>query len=195
MPIAPELIEQLLVARSILERVRTQTPSAPDRHTVATNVLLAHDAAELVLAAIANHLGARPADRNKTFLMSYFDPIQKKRHPKTEVKGKRFFSQLNDARNGFKHNGNFPNTVQFARVGENTYEYVSNWCAKYAGLALDDLDYSALLHDEKLKLTYRQAKTLFTEKQYKTLLEQLAVALDDFVRRQRALPDISIGFS
>ncbi|MGB2862886.1 MAG: hypothetical protein WBC05_06135 [Sedimentisphaerales bacterium] len=101
-----DVIDRLLVAKDLLERINSLPTSNPDRYTIARHVLTAHDAAELALAGIARHIGKLPSS-SKTFLMDYFSPIRET-HPNEEVPGKDYFSQLNQVRVGIKHNGIFP---------------------------------------------------------------------------------------
>jgi hypothetical protein len=83
--LAPEVIELLLISKSLLDRIKAQAPPAPDRHSIAMNVLLAHDAAELALGGIANQCGKLPPG-NRHFLMDYFASL-KTLHSKSEVPG------------------------------------------------------------------------------------------------------------
>ena len=141
--IAQEVLERLLVAKGLLSQIRDLPTTRPDRITLARQILTAHDAAELALAAIACHLGLLPTSR-QTYLMEYFPAIQK-HHPGREVAGRDYFGQLNQVRIDIKHLGIFPDPDQWKRVGERTWAYVSGWCQDYLSLPLDDVDESALI--------------------------------------------------
>jgi hypothetical protein len=109
------------------------------------------------------------------------------------VAGRDYFSQLNSVRIAVKHQGIFPNPQQWYRVGEITYEYVSEWCQDYLGLSLDELDESALIKDREVKEWYDKAKNAFRQGQYKECLEHLAYATKSLFRSNRALRNLSVG--
>ena len=78
MPLKPEVLDRLLLSKSFLDRIRFQPVPVHDRHTLAANIIAAHDAAELAIAAIADEVGCSHMNAGKTYLMDYFDPIEKK---------------------------------------------------------------------------------------------------------------------
>jgi len=193
MPIAPEIIDRLLVAKGLLGRIRFLQTARPDRITLAQHILAAHDAAELALAAIARHLGKLPQS-TQTYLMQYFPAIQET-HPGKEVPGRDYFSQLNRVRTHIKHHGIFPDQLQWHRVGENTWTYVSRWCQDYLGFSLDDLDESALIVDSEAKRHYDAAAQAFHRENYKETLECLALATNAVFESNRALRNLKVGIS
>jgi hypothetical protein len=192
-PFSQDVIDRLLVAKDLLEKISSLPSANPDRYTLARHVLTAHDAAELALAGIARHLGVLP-ESSKTFLMDYFSPIKKKHHDK-EVPGRQYFSQLNQVRVGIKHNGIFPDPQQWFRVGEKTRSYVSIWCKKYLSISLDDLDESDMISDPDVKNQYDIAKKAFVEGDHKSALENLAKSLYLLFQSNRALHNLHVGIS
>jgi hypothetical protein len=191
--LAPETIELLLLSKSMLDRIRALAPVTPDRHPVALNVLLAHDAAELALAAVAHHCEKLPSG-NRRYLMDYFAPL-KTLHPKTDVRGQGYFDQLNRVRVNLKHKGIFPEPNQWMGVAERVYEYLSGWCSKYLHITLDELDRSVLLTDQAVKEHYDSAKRHFVQRKYKEVMEELAWTLHTVLETKPALSGISVGQS
>jgi hypothetical protein len=153
--ITEAVLERLLLSKGLLGPLRYASVSEPDRQTLATHILTSHDAAELALAGIAQHLGKFPSQQ-QVYLMDLF-PAVGQVHPGHEVEGKEYFNQLNRVRIGIKHHGVFPDQRQWHRVAEKTYEYISGWCKKYIGFTLDELDESSLLSDAKVKRFYFSA--------------------------------------
>lgn len=186
----PDLINRLLLAKELLEKIRTLPIANPDRYTTARHVLTAHDAAELAIAGVAHHIGIIP--KSPIYLMDYFSLINKE-HPNDEVPGKVYFSQLNTARNGIKHTGVFPDPKQWVRVGEKTYGHVSDWCKKYLNISFDDLDESDMISDPEVKKQYDTAKDALARGDYKEVLEQLALALHSVFENNRALRGLRVG--
>lgn len=191
MVLTPDIIDRLLVAKDLLERIRFVPTAHPDRFTLARDVLAAHDAAELALAGIARHLNRLPPP-SQSFLMNYFPEIRKE-HPSEEVSRRDYFAQLNDVRVGIKHKGNFPDPRQWFRCGEKVYEYVSTWCQRYLGISLDDLDESALITDPRVKQYFDAAREAFAREEYRSVLEALALALGTLFKGNQALRNLTVG--
>jgi hypothetical protein len=189
--LSQDVIDRLLVAKDLLDKISYLPTVNPDRVTIAHHVLTAHDAAELALAGIARHLGKLP-ESPKAFLMDYFSPIRQI-HPDEEVPGREYFSQLNHVRTGIKHSGIFPDTKQWFRVGEKTRSYVSIWCEKYLSISLDDLDESDMISDPQVKNQYDIAKKAFINGDHKGVLENLAIALHLLFESNRALRKLHVG--
>src|SRR5258707_5796629 len=125
MSVRHDVVERLLIAKAFLDGIRFQSSTEPTRSLLTTNILTAHDAAELAIAAIAHQLEVSPP-RDQNYLMSYFDPIRQKVHRDKDVHGKDYFSSLNRVRVDIKHYGIFPDPRQWARVGEITYSMSPN---------------------------------------------------------------------
>jgi hypothetical protein len=126
--------------------------------------------------------------------MDYFPEI-KKEHSNKPVAGQPYFSSLNSVRIGIKHEGNFPDPQQWYRVGERTYEYVSEWCQEYLGLSLDELDESVLIRDDKVKEWHKKAKEALGQDRFRESLEHLAYATEALFSSNRALRGLIIGKS
>jgi hypothetical protein len=127
-----EIIDRLLLAKGLLAKIRFSPTATPDRISLAQAILSAHDAAELVSAAIAQHLNCLPA--SPAYLMGILSEIKKDMG--AAVPHRDYFSRLNTVRKAIKHEGVFPDPQQWYRVGELAYEYVSEWCQKYLGLSV-----------------------------------------------------------
>jgi len=186
-----DVINRLLVAKYLLEEIRSLPIANPDRYTTARFVLTAHDAAELAIAGIAHHLGIAPKSP-QTYLMDYF-PLIKTQHPEDEVDGRAYFSQLNTARNGIKHTGVFPDPKQWFRVGERTHSYVSNWCKKYLNISFDELDESDMISDPDVKKQYDIARDALAQDDYRGVVENLGIALYSVFESNRALRNLRVG--
>ncbi|MCL4524510.1 MAG: hypothetical protein M1453_12170 [Acidobacteria bacterium] len=186
-----QVVERLLVSKSLLARVRFQPLAEPDRLSLASQILTAHDAAELALAAIADHLGKLPT-KDKHYLMDYFDPI-KSVHPERDVFAKEYFSQLNRVRVDIKHYGLFPDAKQWARVAETVYGHVSKWCSEYLGVTLEMLNESALLTNDLVKKRFLAAQETLNMKCYKEALELVGVALYEVFESNAALRGLAVG--
>jgi hypothetical protein len=187
-----EVLDRLLLSKSFLEKIRYQPVAPQDRHTLAANIIAAHDAAELAIAAICDQLGCLPQKGN-SYLMDYFDPL--KDASKAEVPAKGYFRNLNTARNAIKHQGLFLDNRQWARVGETTFQHITKWCWDYLNESFTELDESALLLDANVKRLYDEAKQSARDGDYKTTLEKLALALSIVFEENAALRGFEVGAS
>lgn len=190
MPPAQDVLDRLLVAKGLLAKIRFLPVAHPDRISLSQAILAAHDAAELASAAVARHLNCLPASQ-KTYLMEILSAISKDQG--AAIAGRDYFSQVNSVRNGLKHQGIFPNPQQWYRVGEVTYGYVSEWCKRYLGFSLDDLDESRLISNPEVRGFYDKANESFKQGHYKESLEYLAYAAETLFRSNQALRNLSVG--
>jgi len=193
MVITQQVVDRLLLSKTLLGRIRFLSVARPDRLTLAIHILTAHDAAELALAGIAHHLGKLPTS-GQAYLMNYFPEI-KMAHTDREVEGKEFFNQLNRVRNAIKHEGIFPDPQQWSRVGERTYDYVSTWCKQYLDCELDELDESTLISNQEIKQYFNLAQQAYRQDKYREVLENLALAAHALFRSNSVLRGLVVGNS
>jgi hypothetical protein len=186
-----EVIERLLLAKPLLAQLRFHSTAEPDSKFLASQIMTAHDAAELVLAAISDQRGVLPS-KDRHYLMDYFEPL-KTLHPEHEVFAKEYFSQLNRVRINIKHHGIFPDPRQWARVGEASCSYISKWCTDYLGIPLEKLDEATLLSSDEVKRFYYEARAAILGKDYKGALEFLARALFTLFSENAALRGLQVG--
>jgi hypothetical protein len=192
MLLKPEVLDRLLLSKSFLEKIRYQPVAAHDRHTLAANVIAAHDAAELAIAGVCDQLGCLPQKGN-SYLMDYFESFKNARA--TDVYAREYFRNLNTARNGLKHQGLFPDTKQWARVGETSFQHITKWCWDYLVESFTELDESTLLLNASVKQLYDEARQSARNKDCKTTLEKLALALSIVFEENSALRGFEAGNS
>jgi len=173
------MVRELLAGSPVL------TPTS-DGVAVAKGILAAHDAAELALATVADHIGV-PWQRGAMYLMDYAAAVQQ--HTKTPLSGYDFLSQLNDARVSFKHKGILPNVPQWHRVGETTVRYVDDWCRDLLDVNLADLDRAVLIENATARGLYHDAKAACEASAYQQALEFIGQALWEALR---GLPGILV---
>jgi hypothetical protein len=190
----PEIIQQLLFTKSLLSQILFLPEAEASPFSIAKKILIAHDAVEMGIAAIANQIGALPT-QNKRFLMDYFDPIKNKKHQKREVEGKEYCRQLNVVRGNLKHGMILPYPNQWVNVGDKVYSYLSGWCQEYLKISLDDLDNSILINNLKVKEFYDNAKKELSSGNYQQVLELLAKATYLLFEENSALRSLQVGIA
>ena len=151
------VFERLLLAKALLGEIDVVPTVRPDSLTTARYILIAHDAAELVLAAITRHLQCMITDRAS--LMDYVGAIKQK--VGQEVPHRNFFSDLNRQRVDVKHHGLMPNVEQWGNVAEVAYQNISSVCERYLNIQLAQLDESILVRHEGAKCLIAEAKTAY----------------------------------
>lgn len=172
MALRKEVLQRLLLAKSILAPARTAPRGQPNEHVVARHVLNAHDATDLVFAAIADQQGKLPSKGPSPSMLQCLDLIES-----GAEKPSGYFKQLNDARNGLKHTGNLPNTSQWASVADDVFDKLSSICEATLGISLDTMDESELLNDDDAKAYLQAAKRARDSGDFKLALEEIARAL------------------
>jgi hypothetical protein len=88
-----------------------------------------------------------------------------------------FVRQLNDARVSFKHYGNLPDPRIWYRVIENTWDRVNEWCQKYLGMLLEEINLEELIEDGAIKNHYVQARQKSEDGNLREALEELGAAV------------------
>jgi len=184
-----DVFERLLLAKALLSEISVVPTVRPDSLTTARYVLIAHDAAELVLAAITRHLQCTITDR--AHLMDYAGAIGKE--TEQDIPHRNFFSDLNRQRANVKHHGLMPNVEQWGNVAEAAYQNISSVCEKYLSIRLDQLDESILVQHEGAKRLIAEAKAAYQGKDYQHVLEKLAHTLFVLFKDNRALRNMTIG--
>lgn len=173
--ISKTVVERLLLAKSLLQKSRFHPVAEPDSFFVGSQILTAHHAAELALAAIADQCGKLPA-KDQQYLMDYLGSL-KELHPERDVEGREYCRQLNRVRVDLKHLGILPDPKRWARVGETVYDYVSQWCAEYLKISFDDLDQAALLASPGVKKEFDSTREALLSGKYQDALVGIATAL------------------
>ena len=180
-----DVFERLLLAKALLSEIDVVPTVRPDSLTTARYVLIAHDAAELVLAAVARHLQCPITKKDPGFL-DYVGAIN-------DIPHRDFFSNLNRLRVDVKHHGLMPNIEQWGNVAELAYRSISSVCEKYLEIQLAQLDESILVRHEGMKRLIAEAKTAYQRKDYRVVLEGLARALFILFKNNPALRSMTIG--
>ncbi|MDP3142422.1 MAG: hypothetical protein Q8N14_00535 [Candidatus Omnitrophota bacterium] len=189
-----EVIQQLLFSKWLLSQILSPPEAKISSFSLARKILIAHDAVEFGLAAIADQIGALPK-QNKLYLMNYFDSIKDKIHPGEEVEGKEYFRKLNTVRGNLKHVMILPEPNQWVNVDDKVYNHLTGWCRMYLQLELDALDNSILLRSPGVKELYDNAKKELSFGRYQQALELLAKALYLLFEENSALRSLQVGIA
>jgi len=172
MKLRKEVLNRLLLAKSILSPAVNGLPGQTNAHVIARQVLNAHDAADLVFAAIADQQSKLSAKGRAPAMIECLDLIGTKGR-----KHAAYFKQLNDARNSLKHVGNLPSTQQWSRVTEDVSERLSSVCLSTLRVRLEDVDELEFLQSDDVKVHLRAARQYARSRDFRAALEETARAL------------------
>ncbi|HKF53779.1 MAG TPA: hypothetical protein VKB26_15790 [Candidatus Acidoferrales bacterium] len=154
--------------------------------------MASHDAADLVLAATADHQGKLTKASGKApSMVDCLNLITVKQ--RGGEKPSTYFRDLNEVRDSLKHVGILPNKRQWGQVGRDTYQKLSHLCSVCIGLSLDEIDESALLRDEEVRAHFSSARDAAGAGQYKQALEEIGKALSVLLDANASLSDIYVG--
>lgn len=149
----PQTAKRLAFVRLVYDQaVQTSRLPAPLN---ATALLSFHDAVELFLVLVGDHIGAQ-LDRRTNFL-DYWDRI--KRAPNgvllSQIAGMR---RLNDHRNGLKHAGNMPlpEVLDQARVDVRAF-FDENVPRVFAQVSFDSIDMADVIPQDDVRATAKEA--------------------------------------
>lgn len=188
MKLRKEVLNRLLLAKSILPRTTGSMIGQTNEHRVAREVLNAHDAADLVFAAIADQKKKLPARAKAPAMIECLELIGS-----SGKKDAAYFRQLNDARNGLKHVGNLPNVQQWSAVIEDVFVKLSDLCRATLRVSLDQVSELDLLENSDVKAHLTSAKQCGASGNHKAGLEEVGKALCVALVDHPDLWDIKVG--
>jgi len=165
--VSQQVLNRIAIGNSLLSTVGPLTPNA-DPLTVAQTVLLAHDASELTLAALAESVGFTSKER--TTFMEYVTEIEK---AKGSLSISLFFKELNGARVSFKHSGILPTAQQFHDCVTSARVNLDKACRACLGRSIDEVGLEALIEDDAARKLYEEAKVHHQRSSFEEALKAL----------------------
>jgi hypothetical protein len=188
MKLRKEVVNRLVLAKSILSSAVGSSSLQANSHLVARQLLNSHDAADLVFAAIADQKGKLVTKGKAPSMMDCLAFLGEKAHPYNA-----YFKQLNDARNSVKHVGNLPNTHQWSGVAEDVLEKLSALCKSMLGKRLEDISELELVLNADVRAHLKAGDKFRRSGGYKEALEEIGKAVYVALREKPDLWDIELG--
>jgi hypothetical protein len=150
--ISQQVLSRIAIGNYMLSATGQLTPSS-DPLSVAQTVLIAHDASELILAALAQSVGF--ASKERTTFMEYVSEIEK---AKGALAISIFFKELNGARVGFKHSGILPTPQQFHDCINEARLNLDRACRACLEMSLDQVGLEMLIENDNARQSYDEAQ-------------------------------------
>ncbi|HEY6351990.1 MAG TPA: hypothetical protein VI636_21555 [Candidatus Angelobacter sp.] len=174
MPPPPLILNRLVSARYLLDHSGPRLTKHSDSRAVAHAVLMAHDAAELALGAMAEYTQAPISD--KTSFPELLEAVNPKIQP-TGLTGLGDFKRLNKIRVAFKHHGLLPDTGTWFNVIDLISHYLDQACKAVFGIALTEVEAAHLIQDPEIVQLITEARSDNANEKFREALEKLANAL------------------
>jgi hypothetical protein len=188
MKLSKEVVNRLVLAKSILSSAVGASSPQANSHLVARQLLNAHDAADLVFAAIADQKGKLVTKGRAPSMIECLALLGRKGDRQIA-----YFKQLNDARNSVKHVGNLPNVHQWSGVAEDVLMRLSELCSSMLGKRLEDISELELVLNADVRAHLETAHELRDLGKHKEGLEEVGKALCVALQEQPDSWDIEVG--
>ena len=130
---------QLTLSMHLLANPDHQDSAAPHSLCLLRDLIVAHAATELALAAICVQLDCVP-DKKEPCLPDYFDSLTATVQTVSTVRGMDFVAELHKVRFDSQRRFLPPDPERWARAKEETLEHITGWCQEFLSLSLLDLD-------------------------------------------------------
>src|SRR5438445_10340617 len=170
-----DIYQRILLAKALLKAAADACATRNDQITFAKGILLLHDAAEAGLGAVADHLNAGLKD--KTYLLDYFDLIQKADPQKREVPYKTAIRKLNTLRIDAKHHGILPDSKSNAHFPATVQALLEEICRTYLDLNFSSISLKTLIKNAEIIHFIDQAENSIREGEVEHALISAAYAM------------------
>lgn len=135
-------------------------------------VLLFHDAVELFLALVSEHLNAGKTGQS---FMEYWEAINSKL-PRQDFAQKDAMKRLNTARTGFKHSGILPSKSEIDTFRISVTAFFNENAEKIFGILFDTISMASLVRDDAVRQSLEGAEVLVNQGDTESALKKIAIA-------------------
>jgi len=169
--LSPDVVKRLSYSKYLLRRAASLHREGNELAT-AEAVLVAHDAAEMLMRVVADFVGAKPPEKFMQFWQHVVDATG------TAPPHKAAMDRLNNLRVGFKHLGNLPNP----RVVGDLLPIVTAFCHEIASLYLkidfEMVSLADLIANDEARKNVKDAELAFANGDKQTAFFALGLAYD-----------------
>ena len=168
----PDIRRRIVNAKYVLEReARIQAES--NEMSLSISLLLMHDAVELLMLAVLDHL--QLATRKRREFMDFWSDIKQAGH--AEPPDFVLMDSLNKLRVGLKHNGNLPHPQAVRDLLPRVMGFFENVLKAYCGLSYSDVSLIDLVPDQEVCSLLHDAQKMFSSGKKAEALTNLKIAL------------------
>jgi len=177
--ILPDIRRRIVNAKWILERAARMQDECTDMG-FAVSLLLMHDAAEMLMLAVLDHLQV-PVKKKREF-MDFWPDLKQAGHP--EAPDRLPLESLNKLRVGFKHNGNLPHPKEVRNLMARLRGFFENALEVYCQLSYADVSLADLVQYENVRTLLLNAQKQFSSGDKQGAMMSLGEALHRLEQHQ-----------
>jgi hypothetical protein len=166
----PDILRRIVNAKYVLERAAGLQREGHEM-SVAVSLLLMHDAVELLMHAVIDHLGLK----KKFEFMSFWSVIKDAGHP--EPPDHTPIESLNKLRVGLKHNAILPRAQTVQELLPRVRGFFENVLKAYCNLDYASVSLMDLISDEYVRAALHEAQSKFASGDKTGGLTSLRIAL------------------
>jgi hypothetical protein len=150
MSVSPDIRKRLLYAKYLLSRAKN-AQTERNELAIAASLLLMHDASELLMLAVADHL-----QLGKWEFMDFWEKVKQK--GKAEPGHKMAMSQLNSLRVGLKHRGTLPHVQTVRDIAPRVDAFCEEVTKNLLEVDFAELSLADLIASDDVRNTLREAE-------------------------------------
>jgi hypothetical protein len=170
--ILPDIRRRIVNAKYVLERASLlQTENAT--MSLSISLLLMHDASELLMLAVIDHLKAKPKKRRE--FMDFWDEVREAGQP--EPKHRIPMDSLNRIRTALKHSGTIPNPTEVQGLLPRVIGFFEDTLKDYCGASYGEVSLIDLVPDQGVRTVLVDARQKFTNGDKFGAMTDLQIAL------------------
>jgi hypothetical protein len=195
------ILSRLVAARHLIDMSgRAPTSSTPSQ-VVSQQLLVMHDAAELVFLALSAQKGIvvkgkdGSAVREPSFMLIAEHLIEAlTSDAELSKRGKiQILQDLNEARKLFKHQGLLVDSSSSAHLFSDSLSVLDDLCIDFIGRRLSEIDQTSSVADPEIAALLRSASYLMEAGQFEESLKETARALSNAIWNSKSLQNSSVG--
>lgn len=171
--ILPDIRKRIVNAKWVLEKA-ARTQNGTNEMDLAVSLLLMHDAVELLMLAVLDHL--QVSIKKKRDFMDFWPDLKQAGHP--EPPDHLAMESLNKLRVGLKHSGNLPHPQAVRDLMPRVRGFFENVLATYCDLAYAGVSLVDLVHNTEARTLLLDAQNLFASGNKEEAVTKLRIAFD-----------------
>jgi hypothetical protein len=183
MALRPDVHERLLLGKYLFGQA-TQAGASGNMLAITTALLFMHDAAELIMLAVLDHIGARP--KSKREFMDFWADV--KAAGLSEPQFRIPMEQLNSMRVALKHKGVLPNVDAVRKLLPGLEAFFAHVTQEYLELSFSDLSLADLVENAQARDLIKQAEQEFANGKRTDALVNIRIAFLVLEDRIKAVP-------
>jgi len=168
----PDIQRRIVNAKYVLEKA-SSLQSENAIMGLSISLLLMHDASELLMLAVLDHLNANPAKKRE--FMDFWDDVTKSGH--SQPKHRIPMDSLNRIRIAFKHSGTIPNPDEVRRLLPRVQGFFEDTLMDYCGITFGEVSLIDLIPDTEVRALLHGARSKFLDGDKYSAMIDLKVAL------------------